>query len=165
MIMSQFAHPGELPSPEAFADEVIELQLLRVVGPNDTAARPPQAQFLCRVPEYRFAIHGRSDGFRVGRIHLRVTNDQVITGAVGHTGYAIEEAHRRHGYAVRALRLIIGLADYFNLAPLWVLIEPENIASRRTAERAGFGLVDIIETQPEAIGLGIGRHVCRYAIK
>lgn len=116
------------------------------------------------VGEYRFAFHRRSDGLRVGRIHLRVTNDEAIVLVVGHTGYEVEEAHRLNGYATRAIRLIIQLSIFYGMASLWILIEPENIASRRAAERAGFRLVDVVDTRPEAIGLGIGPRVCRYII-
>lgn len=163
--MSDPATPCEPPPPGLLADEVIELRLLRVLDSRNAAMRPPEAQFPCRVPEYRFAIHRRSDGLRVGRIHLRVTNDQAIRSAVGHTGYAVDEPHRRNGYAVRAIRLIIGLARHYGVAPLWVLIEPENIASRRAAERAGFQLIDVVDTRSEAVALGIGPRVCRYVIE
>lgn len=146
-------------------DEVIELRLLRVLDCEDTALRPRAAQFLCCAPEHRFAIHRRSDGLRVGRIHLRVTDDEAIVSALGHIGYEVDELHRRKGYAVRAIRLIVGLARQYSVAPLWVLIEPENIASRRAAERAGFQLVDVINTQHEAAILGIGAQVCRYVIE
>jgi hypothetical protein len=46
-----------------------------------------------------------------------------------------------------------------------VLIEPDNIASRRTVERAGLDLVDIVDTLPEGTALGLGPRVCRYAIR
>ena len=155
----------EIPSPAMLADEIVELRLIRVLQPGDVASRPPEAQFLCRVPEYRFAIHLCSNGLRVGRIHLRVSNDQDILGAVGHTGYAVDEAHRRNGYATRAIRLISDVAQYYGITPLWVLIEPDNVASRRAVERAGFQLMDVIDTRPEARGLGIGPRVCPYVME
>ena len=74
----------------------------------------------------------------------------------------MDEAHRRNGYATRAVKLIVGLAKYWNVLPLWILIEPDNIASRRTVERAGFQLVDIVESATELLALGIGHTVCRY---
>lgn len=154
-----------LPPPCLLADELIELKLLRTVGPGDLTSRTPEAQFLNRALEYRFAIHRRSDNLRVGRIHLRVTDDPIILGAVGHMGYAVDEAHRRHGYATHAIRLIISLAYHFGVGPLWVLIETANIASRRAAERAGFRLHDEVDTRPEALALGVGPRVCRYVIK
>ena len=155
--------PDPAPAPTLLADDAVELRLLRVLGPGDEAARPPAARFLARVPECRFAVHRCDDDTRVGRIHLRLTDDPDVVRAVGHAGYEIDEPHRRHGYAARALQLIRRLARHYGVAPLWVLVEPENTASRRTAERAGLRLVDVVPTAPEARGLGLGPVVCRYA--
>jgi len=43
-----------------------------------------------------------------------------------------------------------------------VLVAPENTASRRTAERAGLRLADIVPAAPEAVSLGHGPQLCRY---
>lgn len=150
------------PPAELLADDVIELHLLRVMGPHNAEERPPAARFLADVPECRFAIHRRADGLRVGRIHIRVTRDERIVHAIGHSGYAVDEAHRRNGYATRAIRLIVGLARHWDVLPLWVLIEPENAASRRAVERAGLALVDVVDSSPEIMALGTGPVVCRY---
>lgn len=158
------ASSGHLPPEAVLADDVIELRLLRVLHPGDSTARSPEARFLSAALEYRFAIHRRPDGLRVGRIHLRVTDDPLILRALGHAGYAVDEAHRRNGYAARAVALIAGLAGVCGVSPLWVLIEPDNVASRKTVERAGFGLVDVVDTLPEGMALGLGPRVCRYAI-
>jgi RimJ/RimL family protein N-acetyltransferase len=48
------------------------------------------------------------------------------------------------------------------VAPLWVLVAPANVASRRTAERAGFALVDIVAAAPEALAMGLEPELCRY---
>ncbi|MCX5661260.1 MAG: GNAT family N-acetyltransferase [Planctomycetota bacterium] len=154
-----------MPPPGGLADEAIELRVIRVLGAGDVEARPVEARFLSRAPEYRFAIHRVGDGLRVGRIHLRGTHDPLIVGTLGHTGYAVDEPHRRKGYATRAVRLIVGLARNWGVLPLWVVIEPDNIASRRTVERAGFRLVEEIDTPPEALALGTGPRVCRYVFE
>ena len=60
------------------------------------------------------------------------------------------------------LRLIRGVALHYGVAPLWVLIAPENVASRRTAERAGLTLVDLVPAAPEALALGLEPELCRY---
>ncbi len=155
--------PRQLPPPEELTDGVIELRSIRVLGPDDAASRPAEERFLAGAFEYRFAIHRCDNGVRVGRIHLRDTNDPALIDAVGHTGYAVDEAHRRQGYASRAIRLIVGLAHRFGVSPLWVLIEADNTASRRAAERAGLRLVDEVETKAEAVALGLGPGMCRYA--
>jgi predicted acetyltransferase len=154
--------PEPAPPDELLGDDAIELRLLRVLGPGDEAARPPEARFLARATECRFAIHRRGDGERVGRIHLRLTDDPTVVRAVGHAGYEVEAPYRRRGYASRALVLIRGVARHYRVAPLWVLIAPENRASCRTAERAGLRLVDTVEAAPEAAPLGHGPRLCRY---
>jgi predicted acetyltransferase len=158
------SRPDDLPSGAVLADDAIELRLLRVLHPGDPATRPPETRFLSAALEYRFAIHRRTDGLRVGRIHLRVTDDPLILRALGHAGYAVDEAHRRNGYAARAIRLVAGLAGRCGVAPLWVLIEPDNVASRKAVERAGFHLVDEVDTLPEGTALGLGPRVCRYTL-
>lgn len=74
----------------------------------------------------------------------------------------MEEVHQRRGYATRAVRLIQQFARTHALSPLWILIAPENVASRRTVERAGFQLVDIIDAFPEALAMEVVSMVCRY---
>jgi predicted acetyltransferase len=143
-------------------DDVIELRLIRVMDLHTASSRPANEQFLAHVPECRFAIHRLEDGNRVGRIHIRVTNDENFIRLVGHIGYAVDEKHRRNGFATRAIRLIRGLARYWDVAPLWVLIEPQNVPSLRAAEHAGFTLVDQVDASMELLGLGVGRKVCRY---
>jgi len=44
------------------------------------------------------------------------------------------------------------------------LPDPAPAPSRRTAERAGLRLVDVVPTAPEALALGLGPDVCRYAV-
>ncbi len=147
------------------SDDVIDLRLLRVLAPGDLSARSAEARFLAHAPEHRFAIHRRTDGLRVGRIHLRITDDPTILGAVGHMGFAVEEAHRRNGYATRAIRLILDLARRYRVSPLWILIEPGNTPSRRAVERVGFDLFDEIDSPPEAVALGLGARLCRYVME
>ena len=137
--------------------------MIRVLGPEAAERRPAEARFLAAATECRFAIHRCADGVRVGRIHLRLTDDPTILRAVGHAGYAVDEAYRRLGYATRALQAIRRLARHYGIGPLWVFIAPENVASRRTAERAGLTLVDTVAAAPEALAMGLEPELCRYA--
>lgn len=160
--MADPAFPAPPPPAEILADNLVELRPIRVLGPSEAERRPPEARFLARSTEVRFAIHRRADGARVGRIHLRLTDAAAILRAVGHSGYEVDEAHRRQGYAARALGLIRLVARHYGVAPLRVFIAPDNVASRRTAERAGLTLVDTVPAMPEALALGHEPELCRY---
>ena len=163
-LMASSELPDPPPPAQLLRDAEIELRLLRVLGPADVESRPAEARFLAVAPECRFAIHRRADGLRVGRIHLRLTDDATILRAVGHAGYEVEEAHRRCGYATRALTAVRRVARHYGVAPLWVLIAPANVASRRTAERAGLALVDVVPAAPEALAMGLEPELCRYTV-
>lgn len=163
--MTHPTFPDPPPPAGLLRDDVVELRLLRVLAAGDTDARPVEARFLACAPEIRFAIHRLEDGARVGRIHIRLTDDATVLRAVGHGGYEVDPAHRRQGYAVRALRLMRGIARHYGVAPLWVLIAPENTASRRTAEGAGMTLVDVVPAAPEALAMGLEPRLCRYVAR
>jgi len=136
--MSNVPLPNPLPAGAILADAVIELRLIRMLHPGD--ARSPEKEFLSTVREYHFAIYCCEDGREIGSIRLRATNDPQIVRAVGHVGYDVNMEHRRKGYATRAICLIVNIAHLCGVTPLWLLIEPNNDASRRAAERAWNGL-------------------------
>lgn len=143
-------------------DDVIELRLIRFMNVGDLTSRGPGTEFLGAAPEYRFAIHRRGDGLRVGRIHFRITNEPEIVEVLGHMGYAVDEAHREQGYAARAIRLAAAVADRLGQGELWVHVEPDNVPSRCAIERAGFELVEEVDSKPPALALGLGPRLCRY---
>ena len=57
------------------------------------------------------------------------------------------------------------MARHYGVGPLWVFIAPGNVASRRTAERAGLSLVDTVAAKPEALAMGLEPELCRYAVE
>ena len=151
-----------VPDDTLLRDDAIELRLIRLVEIGDLSRREPNTAFLSAAPEYRFAIHRIADDLRIGRIHVRVTDDPDIVEVLGHMGYAVDEEHRRQGYAARAIRLMTRVADRLGQRTLWVLIEPENISSCRAVERAGFDLVDEVDSREAALALGLGPRLRRY---
>ena len=155
----------DLPIGVRLSDDVVELRPIRLLGPAEVKARAAGLEFLSLGPEYRFSICRCSDDRRVGRIHIRQTNDPAITRTLGHLGYAVDPEHRRQGYAVRALRLLLGFARYLEIAPLWVLIEPDNVASCRVVERCGFKLIEELPTAPAGVGQGLGPKVRHYRLE
>lgn len=100
------------------------------------------------VPAYHFVIRRVADGNRVGQVDLRVGhNDGMRYG--GHIGYVVDEDFRGHGYAARAVRLLLELARRHKMGYLYVTCDPENTASRKTCERAGGQMQEIVDLPPD----------------
>jgi RimJ/RimL family protein N-acetyltransferase len=58
--------------------------------------------------------------------------------ASAEVAYWVRPGERGRGLATRALRLLTGWAHHSGLARLWLEIDPDNAASLRVAERAGY---------------------------
>ncbi|MGH3041418.1 MAG: GNAT family N-acetyltransferase [Gaiellaceae bacterium] len=70
---------------------------------------------------------------------LGVISFLIMDHARGHFGYWVGKEARGRGVATRALRLLTRwAAQEHHLARLQLIVEPENLASIRVAERAGF---------------------------
>jgi tagatose 1,6-diphosphate aldolase len=153
--MFQFLDPGEL------VDGDLWLELIEHRS-GDSAAEGRRGW----VPAYRFALRraGRDD--RIGVIDLRIgttENPNLFYG--GHIGYRVYPEHRGHCYAARACRLVLGLARRHGLAEVWITANPENGASRRTAELAGGELVETVLLPDDNDMYRQGdRRKCRYCI-
>jgi tagatose 1,6-diphosphate aldolase len=125
--------------------------------------RRPADQSRNLVPVYLFDI--RVAGTRVGSIQLRVGNTRELELYGGHFGYAVDPGHRGHAYAARACRLLLPLARRHGLTTLWITCNPDNIASRRTCERLGAELVEIISLPPDNdMHVRGDREKCRYRL-
>ena len=92
-------------------------------------------------PTYRFEV--RQGGRPVGYLNLRVGDERRVR-FVGHIGYGVDEPFRGRGLAGRAVRLVLPLAGACGIDPVWVTCGPDNPASRRTLERLGAELVEIV---------------------
>ena len=70
---------------------------------------------------------------------LGVIGFLIMDHARGHFGYWVGKEARGRGVATRALRLLARwAAEEHGLARLQLIVEPENLASIRVAEKAGF---------------------------
>ena len=131
MTRTRAAAPLSAPfvSPGRLEDAVLALQLEAVhVGDASHGL----------APDYTFAMLRRDPPAVVGRVTLRVTDDAELELVFGHVGYRVDEDHRGHGYAARAVRLLLPLARRHGLRQLWATCAPENLPSRRTLQRVGF---------------------------
>jgi predicted acetyltransferase len=117
------------------------------------------------VPAYIFAMRNRKTRAVMGRIALRIGDNDYLRMYAGHIGYSVERDHRGSHLAERSCRLLLPLARLHGFTELWVTCNPENAASRRTLERLGAELIEIVDVPPGNDMYTRGeRSKCRYRL-
>jgi tagatose 1,6-diphosphate aldolase len=120
------------------------------------------------VPTYHFWMrcHDRPDLPMAGGISLRLGNSYDTVMYYGHIGYHVYPPARGRHYAERATRLLLSLAARHGIDPLWVTCNPDNFASRRSCERLGAQLVEIVPVPLEHPLYQRGEmEKCRYRVE
>lgn len=126
-----------------------------------------------KVPAYHFWMvvnrsHpvGRTIPIRiVGGIGFRVGQNRELELYSGHIGYHVYTPARGHHYAERAARLLFPLVRHHRISPVWITCNPDNFPSRRTIERLGGRLIDIVDIPEHHPFFARGeRQKCRYRI-
>lgn len=141
-------------SPGRLHDGELALLLVRCTPPDHARAG---------VPAYGFEM--RVGGKPAGSVNLRIGSTHDLEQYFGHLGYDVMPAFRGHHYAERACRLLFPLARAHGLATLWITCNPNNYPSRRTCERLGAALVDVVALPPESEMYQRGdREKCRYRL-
>jgi tagatose 1,6-diphosphate aldolase len=119
------------------------------------------------VPAYHFWMRLRPE-YRppvqiAGGIALRVGHGANLELYLGQVGYIVHPPARGRHYAERAVRLLLPLARRSGLNPLWITCSPDNIASRRSCERAGGRWVETVCLPPDHGLYAKGERLkCRY---
>ncbi len=114
------------------------------------------------VPVYHFEM--MVDRIEAGRIEFRAQTNQQIELYVGHIGYNVYPAFRGHHYAERACRLLLPLARRHGHKELWITCNPDNLPSRRTCERLGATLVELIAIPEDQTTTWGEYHKCRFQL-
>lgn len=83
-----------------------------------------------------------------GRVDLRLGTTDYLRLYGGHIGYFVEPAWRGRGLAAWAVRQVLPFARTEGLTELWITCNPDNPASRRTAENAGARYVETLPLPP-----------------
>lgn len=110
-----------------------------------------------------YAIVEKGSGQTAGTIRLRLSDTNDIRFYAGNIGYRVEEAYRGKHYAQQACMLLKARALEHGFRELWITCDPDNWPSRRTCERIGAKLVEIIDLPEELDMYQDGeRQKCRY---
>jgi tagatose 1,6-diphosphate aldolase len=80
-----------------------------------------------------------------GGLGLRIGRTPEIEMYSGNIGYHVYPPARGRHFAERASRLLFGLARRHGMERLWITCNPDNLASRRTCERLGAKLIDVVQ--------------------
>lgn len=162
-------HLFTLSSPASIGDPSSHLtrnDLIRFVDRYPRGRENPNP-FLGRVPAYTFWMRLRS-GSPVeiaGSVSLRIGQTEDLQRYMGHIGYGVYPPARGKHLAERSTRLLFPLARAHGLTELWITANPDNIPSRRTCERLGARLIDVVDlpiTHP--LFLRGDRRKCRYQL-
>jgi len=101
-----------------------------------------------------------------GAIGLRIGMTPEIELYSGNIGYHVYPAARRRRFAERSCRLLFPLARRHGLSRIWITCNPDNAASRRTCERLGGKLIDVVVIPREHPFRSRGEtEKCRYLIE
>jgi tagatose 1,6-diphosphate aldolase len=144
----EFLEPGPL------ADDELDIVLAE--------CRPavPERRY---VPAYVFELY--TAGERVGAIEFRAGTTPDLERYGGHFGYSIDPPFRGRHYAERGVRALLPFVRRHGFATVWITCNPDNLASRRTCERLGATLVEIVALPPDNDQYLEGeRAKCRYRI-
>jgi tagatose 1,6-diphosphate aldolase len=100
-----------------------------------------------------------------GGVSLRIGRTLDLEQYLGHYGCHVYPPFRGHHYAERAGRLLLPLAKHHGINPLWITCNPDNLPSRRTCERLGAELVEIVSLPVgHPLREAGDRRKCRYKL-
>jgi tagatose 1,6-diphosphate aldolase len=149
-VLASIKHPLTIRHAPAEAEMTRE-KLLEFIA---RSPRGQQAAIAAKafVPAYHFWMRitdGSAAIKMAGGIGLRIGGTPEIELYSGNIGYHVYPPARGRHYAERACRLIFPLAKRHGMSMLWITCNPDNTASRRTCERLGATLIDIVPIPPE----------------
>lgn len=124
MLPNRFTDPGSL------SDGMVRLSLKSYQEEVDESKG--------HVPFYEFEVIEESTGLPAGGIVLRVGYTAHVDMCAGHIGYGIDEAFRGRRFAAKSVKLLCTFAKRIGMPYVVITTRPDNAASRRSAEIAGF---------------------------
>lgn len=101
-----------------------------------------------------------------GGLSLRVGREFELKMYLGHVGYHVFPPARGRHYAERSVRLLLPLARRHGMGEVWITVNPDNLPSRRTCERLGCRLIEVVDLPPDNLLYQRGdRQKCRYLLR
>lgn len=138
----------------ALSDRELILHLAKTVERDDAKQFVSTYHFEMRVGEQV-----------AGGIRFRAENDFDVETYAGNIGYNVAPEFRGRHFAERACRLLLPLARAHGFTCLWITCDPENLASRRTCERLGAQLIEVVALPADSDMYQDGeRFKCRYRL-
>lgn len=136
------------------------------LDPGDPARqRYPGYHFWMRLRRVPWVSHAPPVRF-AGGVSLRVGSNDNLRMYLGHVGYHVFPPARGRHYAERSVRLLLPLARRHGMTELWITTNPENAASRRTCERLGARLIEVVDLPMDNVLFQRGeRRKCRYLLR
>jgi tagatose 1,6-diphosphate aldolase len=96
------------------------------------------------VPAYYYDITLHGTTTPIGYIDIRIGyNENLYYG--GHIGYGISENFRGNAYASKACKIIKQVAVAHGMTNLIITCNPDNTASKRTCEKVGLTLKEVVD--------------------
>ena len=168
-VLDACRHPLTLRDAPAEA-RMTRQQLVRYITNAPLGRQQPEED--SRLPEYGFWMKlndqpSRASQVRIaGGIGLRVGYTYEVEMYYGHIGYHVYPPARGNRYAERACRLLLPLARRHGMRVLWITCNPDNHASRRTCERLGMTLAEIVPVpKNDPLYLRGEREKCRFYLQ
>ncbi|MDJ0590452.1 MAG: hypothetical protein QNJ72_10705 [Pleurocapsa sp. MO_226.B13] len=144
-----FYDPGKLIESE------LELVLVQTIF--------PEVNKIAYVPVCKFEMRISGTKQKLGSIDFRVGKTRNLIMYAGHFGYDVAQKYRGNRYAAKSCRLLFPLAKKHKINPVWITVNPDNIASRQTCEIAGGQLIEIVDLPVDNDQYQKGeRQKCRY---
>ena len=117
------------------------------------------------VPAYKYKVCMHNSIERIGEIDIRVGSNQN-TYYGGNIGYSIDEQFRGNSYASKACQLIKQVGLGHGMEQLIITCNPDNWPSRRTCEKIGICLKEIVDLpEDNEMFLEGEKQKCVYAWK
>lgn len=101
------------------------------------------------VPAYLYYITRHNSLEIIGEIDIRIgdrDNENIYYG--GNIGYGVDESYRGHNYGAKACNIIKLVGEGHGMDKLLITCNPDNLPSRKTCEKIGAKLLEIVDLPP-----------------